>query len=118
MIEPLGATGTYLVTVDGEPFEVEILDERDLLLERFGMKTAVTQTSQRVRAPMPGLVRRVLVERGQHVEAGQGLLVLEAMKMENELRAEIAGQVHSVTASVGVAVGKNELLVEIVTSAV
>ena len=62
---------------------------------------------------MPGLVARVLVQPGQQVEAGQGLIVLEAMKMENELRAAAAGWVESVAAIPGQVVEKGQVLVQL-----
>ncbi len=67
----------------------------------------------RVTAPMPGKVVRLLVEAGQEVAAGAGLLVMEAMKMENELRAPRAGRVQSVAAREGLAVETGALLVVI-----
>ena len=62
---------------------------------------------------MPGLVLRVLVEPGDEVEQGQGVAVLEAMKMENELTAPAAGTVAAVHVAAGDAVAKNELLIEV-----
>lgn len=63
-------------------------------------------------APMPGLIVRVNVKEGELVRAGQGLVVMEAMKMENELRATSAGVVHRVLVSAGDAVEKGALLLE------
>ncbi len=105
--------GTARVWVDGTPVEVEVRTEADLLLERFGLDAGDAGAEREVRAPMPGLVLRVLVEPGQAVEAGAGLVVLEAMKMENELTAPAAGTVAAVHAAPGDAVGKNDLLVEV-----
>ena len=65
----------------------------------------------RVLAPMPGKIVRVLVDVGQTVESGQGLLVMEAMKMENELRAERAGRVREVKVAERQAVETGALLV-------
>ena len=62
---------------------------------------------------MPGLVLNVMVTEGQSVQEGDGLLVLEAMKMENELRAPAAGIVHTVHVSTNDAVDKDALLIEI-----
>ncbi|MGB3542441.1 biotin/lipoyl-containing protein, partial [Rubrivirga sp.] len=59
------------------------------------------------------LVLRVLVEAGDPVEAGQGVVVLEAMKMENELSAPAAGTVAAVRVEAGDAVGKNDVLIEV-----
>lgn len=97
----------------GREFDVHIKDERDLLLERYGLAETAAAGTQAIRAPMPGLVLSVAVEPGQHVSEGTGLAVLEAMKMENELRAEHDGTVKAVHVSPGDAVGKNDLLLEL-----
>ena len=69
-----------------------------------------------MRAPMPGLVVRVEVAEGQAVEAGAGLVVVEAMKMENELRATRAGMVKTVHVAVGQAVEKGAALVTLASA--
>ncbi len=104
--------GRVRITLGGRQTEVRVQDEKDLLLERFGLDEGAGAAEREVRAPMPGLVLKVLVEAGQAVEAGDGLVVLEAMKMENELRAPSGGTVAAVHAQPGGAVGKGELLVE------
>lgn len=104
---------TARVWVDGTPVDVEVRTEADLLLERFGLDAGDAAAEREVRAPMPGLVLRVLAQPGDAVEAGDGLVVLEAMKMENELKAPAAGTVAAVHAAPGAAVGKNDLLVEL-----
>lgn len=103
--------GSVRVTHGGQSHTVRIKSERDQLLERMGMADAASAAAADLRAPMPGLVLQVLVEPGQAVEAGQGLVVLEAMKMENELRAEAAATVASVPAAPGSAVAKGDVLV-------
>lgn len=67
----------------------------------------------RVKAPIPGLVRRVMVKPGDRVEAGQALLVLEAMKMENEICATRSGTVQAVNVTLGQGVSLHEILAEI-----
>jgi len=67
----------------------------------------------RVKAPIPGIITRVLVAADERVEAGQPLVVLEAMKMENEIRAPRSGTVSQLSASVGQRVALQELLAEI-----
>ncbi len=104
---------TARVTIGGQTVEVAVRTETDLLLERFGMDTADASAEREVRAPMPGLVLRVLAAPGEAVAAGQGVVVLEAMKMENELKAPTAGVVAAVHAAPGAAVAKGDLLVEI-----
>ena len=101
------------VWVGGTPIEVAIRTDADLLLERFGLDAGDTAADREVRAPMPGLVLRMLADVGQEVEAGQGGAVLEAMKMENELTAPAAGTVAAVHVGPGDAVGKNDLLLEL-----
>ena len=68
--------------------------------------------ASKLKAPMPGKVLEVMVEVGQEVAKGEGLLILEAMKMENVLKAEDGGIVKSVNVSVGEAVEKNNVLIE------
>lgn len=67
----------------------------------------------RVKAPIPGLITRILVELGSSVKAGQPLVMLEAMKMENEIRAPFDGVVSSVPVVVGETVVRNQVLVEV-----
>lgn len=67
----------------------------------------------RVKAPIPGLITRVLVSEGQTVEAGEPLVVLEAMKMENEIRSLSSGVVSSLHVAPGQSVMRNEVLAEI-----
>ena len=104
--------GRLLIALDGRPVDVQVQDEKALLLERFGLNEADAAAERTVYAPMPGLVLNVMVEPGQHVQTGQGLLVLEAMKMENELRAHIDGVVKALHVTPGDAVVKNALLLE------
>jgi biotin carboxyl carrier protein len=104
-----GARGHH-VTIDGERRAVAIEDER----ERAAHLAAgeAPQGPVVVRSPMPGIVRAVLVEPGDAVAAHQPLVILEAMKMENELRAEHAGVVRQIHVAPGTAVdGDQELVV-------
>ena len=81
------------------------------------MDTRVTRAISlggRVKAPIPGLIRRVLVAEGDTVEAGQPVIVLEAMKMENEITATRSGEVKRVAVEVGNPMVRDELLVEVV----
>ena len=105
--------GYFRATVEGHVIEGVVKDARALLLERYGITNGVETAERTVRAPMPGMVVRVLVAAGEAVEAGQEVVVLEAMKMENVLRAPAAGTVGVVHAGAGKAVVKNELLLEI-----
>jgi acetyl/propionyl-CoA carboxylase alpha subunit len=100
------------ITIEGQVYDARLMDKSALLRERLGMSVAEEATEREVRAPMPGLVLDVLVEAGMRVRAGDGLIVLEAMKMENELRAASDGIVRVVHVVAGEAVQKNAVLVE------
>lgn len=101
-----------LVTIEGQRYQVRVEDEG---LRRAGRRReAVLEAGQaEVTSPMPGLVVAVLVEEGQRVRAGEGLLILEAMKMENEIRAPRTGVVERVNIAPGQRVGRDDLLVRI-----
>ncbi len=79
------------VRLDGSVFPVEILDERRLRLRRAAGRFTV-EGKQTVTAPMPGKVVKVLAALGAQVKEGQGLVVIEAMKMENELKSPKDGK--------------------------
>ena len=103
--------GRYTLWIDGYRFEVEALDERTRSIRDLSAANAAPTGPTPVLAPMPGLIVRVNVSAGDAVEAGQGVVVMEAMKMENELRATSAGRVTSVEVVPGTAVEKGMLLV-------
>jgi pyruvate carboxylase subunit B len=103
--------GRYTLWVDGYRFETEALDERTRAIRDLSAATAGPVGPAPILAPMPGLIVRVSVSVGDKVEAGQGIVVMEAMKMENELRATAAGVVKSVEVAAGTAVEKGALLV-------
>jgi biotin carboxyl carrier protein len=99
-----------LVVIDGYRFEMEVRDPR-----RWSRKDAARggEGVQTVAAPMPGKVVRVLVAPGDTVAAGQGLIVVEAMKMQNEMKASRAGRILSVTVKEGATVAAGEVLATI-----
>lgn len=103
--------GKYLLWVDGYRFEAEALDERTRLIRDISTASAAPAGPAPIVAPMPGMIVRVNVKVGDTVEAGQGLVVMEAMKMENELRATSPGTVRSVEVAPGTAVEKGALLI-------
>ncbi len=108
-----GAKGSYILWIDGWRFEVEAVDERTRAIRDLGLAQAAAAGPAPVVAPMPGLIVRIHVAVGDRVEAGQAVVVMEAMKMENELRAASAGTVRAITATPGVAVEKGAILVEL-----
>ena len=108
-----GGRGSYTLWVDGYRFEAEALDERTRAIRDISAASAKPEGPAPVVAPMPGLIVRVSVSVGDLVTAGQGLVVMEAMKMENELRASAAGRVKAIAVAVGNAVEKGAVLVEL-----
>jgi len=113
VVRPGATRGTYTLWLDGWRFEAEALDERTQAIRDLSGAAAGPAGPAPLKAPMPGLIVRVSVQVGDQVQAGQGIVVMEAMKMENELRATAAGRVKSVLATPGTAVEKGALLVEL-----
>lgn len=107
------AARTVTLAVDGREFTYTVADETDLAIARLGFSNAASEADRNVHAPMPGLVFDLLVEVGQEVAEGEALVILEAMKMENVLRAAGAGRVTAVHVARGEAVEKRQLLLEI-----
>jgi biotin carboxyl carrier protein len=85
----------YRVLVDGRNYHVHLVDERKVR-SSGAQNVAGLHGSQAVSVPMPGKVIAVLVAEGDPVEKGQGLVIVEAMKMENEVRSPIAGAVKEI----------------------
>ena len=103
--------GRIAVMMRGRLFEAQVLDERAILLmQRRG---AQPTGSGEVQAPMPGLVVAVTAAVGQVVRQGDTVIILESMKMQNELKSPVDGLVASIHVEAGQAVDKNELLVEV-----
>ncbi|HEY5088127.1 MAG TPA: biotin/lipoyl-containing protein [Gemmatimonadaceae bacterium] len=105
--------GRYALDIDGHRYHVEALGERARAIQELAARSAPPAGPAPVIAPMPGLVVRVNVAVGDTVVAGQGVLVMEAMKMENELRASAAAMVKSVRVAQGTAVEKGTVLIEL-----
>ena len=110
-MEPVGR-GEWEVGRLGERFGAEVVDERTRHIRSLTGGGAKAAGPAVLKAPMPGLVVRVAVEEGGRVEAGAPVVVLEAMKMENELRAPAAAVVKGIKVKAGQAVEKGQVLVE------
>jgi pyruvate carboxylase subunit B len=107
-----GGRGQWSIGLAGDHWEAEVMDERTRHIRSLTAGADQRRGPAPLRAPMPGLVLRVLVQPGQEVAAGAGLVVLEAMKMENELKAPAGGVVGTVRVQPGAPVEKGQLLVE------
>ena len=111
-IEVDNAEDEYRVLVDGRNYHVNLVDERRVRIG--GAQSALElQGRQRVSVPMPGKVIEVLVSEGDNVEKGQGLVIVEAMKMENEVRSPITGEVKEIKVKPGDAVEGGAVLIVI-----
>ena len=107
------AGGKYVIHLGGFRFDVDAVDERMRAIRQLAGTAAAHAGLGPLVAPMPGLIVRVLAQPGDRVAAGQGLVVMEAMKMENELRAAGAGIVKAVRVAAGDAVEKGAILVDL-----
>ncbi len=129
-VEPLGAS-RYAMIINNHPtvvdvveqnkrivfrtgnaeIDVEVLTERERLAREMFGSGADAHLAGEVRAPMPGLILKVLVEAGDTIDVGQPLLIMEAMKMENEIRSPVAGTVKEILVAEQHPVEKDALLV-------
>jgi biotin carboxyl carrier protein len=100
--------GTYKLQTGAHEFQADVRDPRSWRAKKHG--TLEAEGRQHVVAPMPGKVIRLLVNVGDVVEAGQGLLVVEAMKMQNEIRSPKKGKVERLHATEGQAVNAGDVL--------
>jgi biotin carboxyl carrier protein len=107
-----GPRGRYVLRMDGRRYAVDALDERTRAIRDMAEASRPVTGPVPLVAPMPGLVVRVHVEVGARVEPGAPLVSIEAMKMENELRASTVATVRRVLVDKGAAVEKGAMLVE------
>jgi biotin carboxyl carrier protein len=105
--------GALEIVVEGELFRIVVQDEWERRLATIQRKSAAETGVSMVRAPMPGAVVRVEVEAGATVKRGQGLVILSAMKMENEIRSPRDGKVIAVHVNEGDKVEQNADLITI-----
>lgn len=103
---------TMQITVNGTDYQVSIQDKYDLLLSQMGMSAGASAQVNKFKAPMPGMVRELMIQEGATVSKGDTLLILEAMKMENALKSPRDGTVKKITIAKGVAVEKGQVLIE------
>ena len=111
-VEPQGS-GRWMVGVAGARLEVEAIDERTRTIRELSGGSGGGSREVHVRAPMPGLVVKIEVSAGQVVTSGQGIAIVEAMKMENELTAASDARVASIEVAPGDTVEKGQVLVQL-----
>ena len=104
-------TKTYIISVNGNEYTLQAKSKFDELLDQLGMSNLVEAKADNLKAPMPGLVIDILVEPGNTVLKGDSVLVLEAMKMENNIKSPAEGIIKSIDIKKGQAVEKNQVLI-------
>jgi biotin carboxyl carrier protein len=111
-VDVQGRDEEYEVLIDGDCYKFTLMNEQRKALMRAGGKGSVGKAM--VTSPMPGKVVKLLVEEGEEVKIDQGVIVVEAMKMENELKSAVAGKVKEIFVKEGEVVesGAKLLLVE------
>ena len=103
------------ITLDGLTFEIDTTDETKKLLKKFiqQIETEGGSGIKHVKAPMPGMVVKIIAEVGALVKKGDKVIIIEAMKMENALSSPVTGIVKTIKAKEGTAVEKDAVLIEI-----
>jgi biotin carboxyl carrier protein len=99
------------VLLQGHLFQVSVVDERQRKLRESSGQVISTTGEFQLKAPMPGLVIDVPIKSGATVSKGQNLLILESMKMQNELKAPRAGTISGIFVSAGDRVEKNQVMI-------
>jgi len=105
--------GDLEIVIGGQTYTARVLDERAMKIAAAGGGPTEGATGEILKAPMPGIVVGVAVAVGEEVSAGQGVVTLEAMKMENELKSASGGTVREIRVEVGQGVTQGEPLVVI-----
>jgi len=103
---------TAVIKVNGTSYTVQVEDQFDLLLKQLGMDATAGTKIREIKAPMPGLVLKIMVAEGAEVKKGDNLIVLEAMKMENILKSTTDGIVKKIHVAKGDKIEKNAVLLQ------
>jgi biotin carboxyl carrier protein len=113
LIEADSSGKKQTIEIEGENFDIQIMDQLDIMLDKMGFGTATGKQIKEIKAPMPGLVLEVTVSEGQQVHEGDKLLILVAMKMENSILINTAATIKHIAVRAGQAVDKGQVLVEL-----
>lgn len=114
LVEKVDVAGKELtLRINGQPHKVTVREPIDLLLASMGLDLKAMQKIEPVKAPMPGMIIKVLVTPGQQIVKGDGLVILEAMKMENILKATGNATVKGIRVEERTAVEKGAVLIDL-----
>ncbi len=100
------------IKLNDTTFNLQLTDESDEMLKKMGFDPALAKRQKELKAPMPGLVIRILVDKGMEIKKGEPLLVLEAMKMENIIRAADDVVIEEILVKAGDKADKNQVLMK------
>lgn len=100
----------FQVLVQGQLFEVQVEDERQQRLRQSSSTPQIRSGDIHIKAPMPGIVINILVEEGQNVAQGDNVIILESMKMQNEIKAPRDGTVNRLRVNAGESVDQNQIM--------
>ncbi len=98
------------IKVNNKVYEVALKDKMDDLLEKLGMDSVVEAKTVNLKAPMPGLILDIAVDKGQLIAKGDKLLILEAMKMENVIKATSDAVIEDIKVNIGDSVDNGQIL--------
>jgi biotin carboxyl carrier protein len=101
----------FTLRINGFRHRIALNDPYDVLVDKLGLAKKPVQIAHQIKAPMPGLVRDIMVAPGQAVMVGDPILILEAMKMENIIKSPGDGIVETIPVEVGASVEKGQVLV-------
>lgn len=102
----------FTIKINGSKYQIQLADAYDQMVARLGLGEVVSKAAKDVIAPMPGLILQLMVEAGETIKEGQALLILEAMKMENVIKANADGTIASIEVEQGMAVEKGQLMIK------
>ena len=103
---------SFLIQINKSKYSIELKDRFDVLLDQLGMSNSDTAKVNDIKAPMPGLIVDIKVEVGEVVKKGDTILILEAMKMENVLKASGEGKIKAIKVAIKQNVEKNQVMIE------
>ena len=101
----------YSLLVNGNKYELHVKDPLELIIDQLGMNNIIIEKTGKLNAPMPGLVLEIMVKPGDIIKKGDALIILEAMKMENILKADHDGIISEILVAKGDSVEKNQVLI-------
>ena len=104
---------SYTLKINGYSYTVKAITKLDQLIEKLGFNKSKSRVLTSISAPMPGMVLEVMVKVGQEIQQGDDLLILEAMKMENIIKADGNGTISSINIKVGDKVEKGQVMIEL-----